>query len=461
MRLALVHVGFAARSGKALGTVAGEGTGRVDADAVVLARGTLITLVNILGTVDALVAHRAGTRKRPVDRAGITDCIRVARIRGACVVQMAQQSRLARRTPTVEATDSVDTRSSVETGRVHTIVNVVATVGPVPPVHADTVVPAVGVGTGGPILADRRLLNALVHVRVAIVAGKARRTLAVIGIDPVHAGATVLTHIARTVVDVLLAVFTLEAWWTFAFVVEFRRLLASAPVLAGRRRTGNVVRLAVFPSVSGFTVALVRSVRVDTRATVDARVLDALLDILGARQTLEPLRAHTLDVSVDGQRASASVSTRRRRAEVLLVAVFSRIPGGAVTRVLAKASQLAGTTVVARRRITRVLDRNFAEALGEPDRTPTGKRRNAVRKGHLADPTVLTPGTGTDVTRIRKFTEITGMPRRTVAVGPSVRFADACSSMFARRWRTRQKAGSGINQNNQEQSDDEHINPSI
>lgn len=40
MRLALVHVGFAARSGKALGTVAGEGTGRVDADAVVLARGT-------------------------------------------------------------------------------------------------------------------------------------------------------------------------------------------------------------------------------------------------------------------------------------------------------------------------------------------------------------------------------------------------------------------------------------
>lgn len=84
-----------------------------------------------------------------------------------------------------------------------------------------------------------------------------------------------------------------------------------------------------------------------------------------------------------------------------------------MTRVLAKASQLAGTTVVARRRITRVLDRNFAQALGEPDRTPTGKRRNAVRKGHLADTTVLTPGTGSDVTRIRKFTEITGVPRRT------------------------------------------------
>lgn len=60
-------------------------------------------------------------------------------------------------------------------------------------------------------------------------------------------------------------------WWTFAFVVEFRRLLASAPVLAGRRRTGNVVRLAVFPSVSGFTVASVsRDTEKKTKVKIDA-----------------------------------------------------------------------------------------------------------------------------------------------------------------------------------------------
>lgn len=62
---------------------------------------------------------------------------------------------------------------------------------------------------------------------------------------------------------------------------------------------------------------------VDALATVDARALDALLDVLGARQTLEPLRADALDVPVWGQCASASVATRRRRAEILLVAIFS------------------------------------------------------------------------------------------------------------------------------------------
>jgi len=40
MRLALVHVRLASRARESLCAVAGEGAGRVDADAVVLARGT-------------------------------------------------------------------------------------------------------------------------------------------------------------------------------------------------------------------------------------------------------------------------------------------------------------------------------------------------------------------------------------------------------------------------------------
>lgn len=48
-------------------------------------------------------------------------------------------------------------------------------------------------------------------------------------------------------------------WRTFAFVGKFRRLLASAPVLARRWRTGNVVGLAIFASVSGFTHASAKS----------------------------------------------------------------------------------------------------------------------------------------------------------------------------------------------------------
>lgn len=172
---------------------------------------TLIALVNILGTVNPLVAQSAGAGERSVDRAGITDCIRMARIGGARIVQMTQQTGLARRAPAVEAPDPVDAGRPVEAGRIDAIVDIVATIGPIPAVHANAVVAAVGVGTGGPVLADRRLLHALVHVRLAVLAGKARRTLAVIGIDPVHAGATVLTHITRAVVNVLLAVFALKA----------------------------------------------------------------------------------------------------------------------------------------------------------------------------------------------------------------------------------------------------------
>lgn len=157
--------------------------------------------------------------------------------------------------------------------------------------------------------------------------------------------------------------------------------------------------------------------RVDTLATVDARVLDALLDVLGARRTLESLRANTLDMSVWGQCASASVATRRRRAEILFVAIFSRITGGAQARVLAQGLQLAGTAIVARRRIARVLYRNFTQTLGEPDRTTTRKRRSAIAGRHLASAPVLTPRARPDVARIWIFTKFTGISRRTIAVG--------------------------------------------
>lgn len=309
VRLALVDVRLAAWSREALGAVARERTGRVDADAVVLAGRSLIALVDVLGTVDTLVAHRARTRERSVDRAGVTYGVRVARIRGTGVVQMAQQSGLAGRTPAVETTDAVDAGRSVEAGRVDAVVDVVAAVRTVPAVDADAVVAAVGVGTGGTVLADRRLLHALVHIRFAVLAGKARRALAVIGVDPVHTGGTVLAQIARAVVNILLAVFALETGWTFALVVELGRLLASSSVLARRRRTRNVGRFAVLAGISGITHALVRAVRIDALATVQAGILDALLDVLGAGCTLESLRADTLEVAArDG--ASSAIAAR-------------------------------------------------------------------------------------------------------------------------------------------------------
>ena len=93
---------------------------------------TLIALVNVFRAVDALVPDGARARERAVDRAGVADRVRVARVRRARIVQMAQQPRLAGRAAAVEAADTVDTGRPIEAGRVHTIVNVVAAVGPVP-----------------------------------------------------------------------------------------------------------------------------------------------------------------------------------------------------------------------------------------------------------------------------------------------------------------------------------------
>lgn len=173
---------------------------------------TLIALVNVFRAVDALVPDGARARERAVDRAGVADRVRVARVRRARIVQMAQQPRLAGRAAAVEAADTVDTGRPIEAGRVHTIVNVVAAVGPVPAVHADAVVAAVRVGAGRPVLADRWPQRTLVHVVLAELAGKAGRATAVVGVDAVHACPTVLAQVARAVVRVFLAVLALKTW---------------------------------------------------------------------------------------------------------------------------------------------------------------------------------------------------------------------------------------------------------
>lgn len=344
---------------------------------------------------------------------------------------MTEESGLAGSAAAVEAADAVDTGRSVEAGRVDAVVDVVAAVRTVPAVDADAVVAAVGVGTGGTVLADRRLLHALVHIRFAVLAGKARRTLAVIGVDPVHTGGTVLAQITRAVVNILLAIFALETGWTFALIVELGRLLTGASVLARRRRARNVGRFTVLAGISGITHALVGTVRIDALATIQAGILDALLDILGAGRTLESLRTDTLEVAArDG--ASATVAARRRRAQILLVAVFARVADRAQAAVVVQGLQLAGSTVVARRRIARVFHRNFAQTRGKPDRAPTHERRNAIPGRYLAGATVLAPRTRPVVARISGLTKFTGISRRTVAVGSAVRFVDACAAIFAR-----------------------------
>lgn len=158
MRLALVDVGLAARAGEPLRAVAGERARSIHADAVVLARGPLLALVDVFAAVDALVAAGARTSIGTIDGACVTDGVGVTWVRRARVVQVAQQTRLARCAFAVEATHSVDAGSTVEASGASTVVDIRAARRSGPTIYADARKSADGVGTSCTILTYARSL---------------------------------------------------------------------------------------------------------------------------------------------------------------------------------------------------------------------------------------------------------------------------------------------------------------
>lgn len=111
----------------------------------------------------------------------------------------------------VEAADAIDAGSAVEAGRTCTVIDVDAAVGPGPAVHAYARVTAVRIRARSAVVAQGRPHRALVHVQLALRAREGRRTQAGVLVHPVHASGTILTEVARTVVDVLLAMLPSES----------------------------------------------------------------------------------------------------------------------------------------------------------------------------------------------------------------------------------------------------------
>ena len=121
-------------------------------------------------------------------------------------------TRLAISALTVEAADAVDAGSAVEAGCASTVVDVDAAVGPGPAIHAYARVTTWWIGARGAVVAQRRSNRTLVDVQLALRARVRRWTQARVLVYPVHAGRAVLAQVPRTVVNVLLALVTAEAW---------------------------------------------------------------------------------------------------------------------------------------------------------------------------------------------------------------------------------------------------------
>lgn len=131
-------------------------------------------------------------------------------IRCARIVQMAQQSRFAGRTATIETADAIDAGGSIETSRIDAIVNVDTAIGARPTVHTNARVAAMSVGACGSVLTHGRTQRTFVHIILTefsiVIAG----TFAAVRVHRIDACATVLALIARAIVDVFFTVNTLE-----------------------------------------------------------------------------------------------------------------------------------------------------------------------------------------------------------------------------------------------------------
>jgi len=314
IRVAFVDVDLAARSGESARAVALERSGSVDAQSVVFARRAGFAFVDVFRAVHSFEAVGTRTQVGAVDGTRFATGTGVARIRGASVVQMTQQTSFAWGTLAVEAADTIVTGGAIEASGTGAVINVLRTISSGPSVDANARISAVRVDASGSVFADGRPQSALVHVLIAVRARERRRALTRVTVDPVHTRSSVLAQMSGAVVDVLLTVGSSKTWRASAFVVEGIDGFAGSTILARRRAAWNVLVLAVLSGVSNVAVALVRSVRVDT-SSVDAGILLALVDIDGAIVSGESGRARAL-VRVRQGRASGSVLARLQGAVI-------------------------------------------------------------------------------------------------------------------------------------------------
>lgn len=116
----------------------------------------------------------------------------MTRIRRTGIIQVAQQTRLARCATAIEGSHTIYTSGAVETGGCHTIVYIVAAISTFPAVDADAGIIAVGIGASRAILTNRRSHRALIHIFFTQFAGKVWRAGTTVCINAIYASTAVL-----------------------------------------------------------------------------------------------------------------------------------------------------------------------------------------------------------------------------------------------------------------------------
>lgn len=290
VRHALIDVHLTARALISLETLALERTFGVEAaPAMLTGVGTEGALVDVQVAGGAGVPGGAGADGLAIDGVGVTVGAFLTRVADAGVIEVAQQTCATMRTLAEEGGHTIVAGGAMVTGGAGAVVDVFAAVVARPAVDADAVVAAVSVVARPSILASVGHQLTLIHVFCAVLTCVMRRALAVVGVHTVHTHAAILAVVARTVVDVMLTVRTIEAWKAATIVGGVSLLHAGASILAGGGAAGHVGGLTVLAPVLERTAATVRAHFVDTRPAVETGggALGALVHVLLAGLTVE------------------------------------------------------------------------------------------------------------------------------------------------------------------------------
>lgn len=118
-------------------------------------------------------------------------------------------------------------------GSAGTVVNVLTAVFPRPAVDTDTLVTAVGVVTRATVLAGIGHQLAFINIIGAQLTCELWSTLTVVSVDSIDTGSSILALVAGAVVNVDVAVFPVETWYTRALIAGVSFLDAGSSVKAG------------------------------------------------------------------------------------------------------------------------------------------------------------------------------------------------------------------------------------
>lgn len=258
------------------------------------------------------------------------------------------------------------------------------------------------------VLAGRRLrVHHRDHWRAfAELARELARTLAVVGVDSVHADTAVLAHVILAVVYVLRAISAAEAWLALARVVRvvihaFRSVFAGVEVGAAKLD----FLLAKFAGKTSEAIARVSLNAIDASSIVLAFVGLAVIDVDFTSCAFVAIKAVTAKASLLEDTAATIVPARIAVASIdHILAVLAVVARGAATLVLLLRLQDTLAVVFAREREASVAFRqNLVTDFLLAEELIRGRRENelvlhALRLGTASD-------TGLDVIQFYPFRE--------------------------------------------------------